>query len=239
MNVLQRVLHLEERAAGSSCLSRLHKDVTFHTNARPKIGHISLWGKISARLKRTSCRVGRSKQKNEVTDIHHQHHSGLTRLSVTDVCEAPAAWGTTCCDAYRGVRSYQAAVKTGRPRMKFGRAVGNIRASPWSLWHDMPASKASRHGAQRSASHWPWAILKRPSIIAFTSFEPFFTAQRRRDSQIKAPSNYVHHSQACLEVAGLKRQFLFPIGWSLSCMHSNHLRISIRKSVLHINPSFN
>lgn len=36
-------------------------------------------------FKRAASRVGIRKQKNKATDIHHQHHVGLTCLSVTDV----------------------------------------------------------------------------------------------------------------------------------------------------------
>lgn len=140
-------------------------------------------------LKGAASRVGRGRRKKEVADIHHQHHPGLTCLSVTDV------YGHTGCDGVQGVRSYQAAVKTGRPTMKFGRAGGNIWASRWSLWHDSPVSEACGQSTQQECKSLAASHLERPSLITSASFE-LFTTQRRRDSQIKAPADSVHHTRA-------------------------------------------
>lgn len=94
----------------------------------------------------------------DITDIHHQAQMDLTCLSGSDVYNAPSKGSSMLCRVHR-VGSNQVAVKTGRLTMRFGRAAGNIWASPWSLWRDTPGSEASRQTSEQSASHWPQASL--------------------------------------------------------------------------------
>lgn len=161
-----------------------------------KIEHISLWGKISGHLREQ--RVVWAEVNRKRSNWHSSSASHWPDMPQRHWCVWSAGHtrnGLLWC--VQGVRSYQAAVKTGRLTMRFGRALGNIWASPWSLWHDTPVSKAWRQSAQQSASRWPQAILK-GQAWSHLHHSSHFTTQRRHDSQIKAPANYVHHSQACV-----------------------------------------
>lgn len=96
-------------------------------------------------FKRAASRVGIRKQKNKATDIHHQHHVGLTCLSVTRSTEPqkrPAGQIISSCreDWQQDWR-----------RSLTGRR-GNIWASSSSLWRDPPGSEARRRNAQPSAT---------------------------------------------------------------------------------------
>lgn len=56
-------------------------------------------------------------------------------------------------------------------------------------WHAWQWGLKAEHPAK--CKSLATSNLERPSMITSTSFEPF-TTQRRHDSQIKAPANYVH-----------------------------------------------
>lgn len=132
----------------------------FSHKCETKIEHISPWGKNVRSFKRTVSCVGRGKQKKS-KNWHPESASDRPDLTQRHLFVESAGhmWnGLLCC--VHGVRSYHTAVKTDRLTMKFGRAAGNIWASPWSLWHDTPGSEAWRQSTHQSASHWPRAILK-------------------------------------------------------------------------------
>lgn len=157
------------------------------------------------------------------------------------VCEAPATRETACCDACR--------------------ESDHIKL-PWRLadWQWGLAGQWETSGLHHDLCDmtrlWARPEDRAPSKVQVTGHKQSWKAKHDRIYIILAilqhKDDMTHRSRhrptMCIIVklvsggSRIKKTvclFFFPIGWSLSCMHSNHLRISIRKSVLHINPSFN
>lgn len=141
-----------------------------------------------------------------------------------------AANSLLCC--VHRVGSYQLYMKNGRLTIRFGRAAGNIWASPWSQWHDTPGSEAPRQSSEHSASHWLQASLTGQAWLHSSHLQHKQVMTSRSRHWLPQPT-------WIMGVADAQTRVLF-------CVFSPHigrsvsrtLGISIRKSV-HINPSFN
>jgi len=167
--------------------------------------------------------------------MQHQRQAGLTCLSAFKVQRAATTRGA----ARWAVCMESDHIKTGRLTIKVGRkhpGVSLISVTEHARQRGLETEHPTKCKSLATSN------LERPSTITSTSFSPF-TAQTGSDSHIMALTTFVHHNSSQgsdrVEIERLKRQGFFSSHEVISLVRYDQLWISIRKSVLHINPSFN